>query len=58
MLGQKDIVIHRSKHYLILKETDEEKKKKTEKERERLEIREEQVSLLISSTYPYILDSY
>ena len=57
MLGQKDIVIHRSKHYLILKETDKEKKIKAEKERKRMEMREEQVSLSISPTCPYILDS-
>ena len=47
MLGQKDIIIHRSKHWLILKETAEEKKKKLEKEKEKEE-RHQQVIILQS----------
>lgn len=56
MLGQKDIVIHRSKHCLILKETNEEKKKRVEKERCRQEIRDEQVRLSIYLVYTYLQD--
>ena len=39
MLGTKDVVIHRSKHFIFLKETEEEKKKRARREARKEEIK-------------------